>query len=231
MCYMKDISRPTAGLRYCYCKIVMVSLSYLLCFLLCLGRKLVLAGDGRCDSPGYSAKYGTYTLMDVSTDLIVDFETTQCTDTSSSVAMEKYGFETVLDRVQGAELDVRTVVTDRNISVRKLMRSKPNIKHQFDVWHFAKNVAKHLRAAGKTKAKQPLLEWIPAIINHLWWWCRTCGGNSTLLREMWTSILYHICNRHSWTEGKVFCHCRHDPLTADEQRKKKWLKAGKYSLH
>ena len=25
--------------------------------------KVILAGDGRCDSPGYSAKYGSYTLM------------------------------------------------------------------------------------------------------------------------------------------------------------------------
>ena len=27
------------------------------------GNKLHLFGDGRCDSPGYSAKYGTYILL------------------------------------------------------------------------------------------------------------------------------------------------------------------------
>ena len=48
--------------------------------------KLVLAGDGRCDSPGHSAKYGTYTLMQAdSTQLrgaqkVVDFQLIQCTE-------------------------------------------------------------------------------------------------------------------------------------------------------
>ena len=39
------------------------------------GRSLLLAGDGRCDSPGFSAKYCTYSLMDTDTNLIVHMET------------------------------------------------------------------------------------------------------------------------------------------------------------
>ena len=39
------------------------------------GRSLLLAGDGRCDSPGFSAKYCTYSLMDTETNLIVHTET------------------------------------------------------------------------------------------------------------------------------------------------------------
>ena len=31
------------------------------------------SGDGRCESPGFSAKYCTYTVMDQATSLIVDF--------------------------------------------------------------------------------------------------------------------------------------------------------------
>ena len=56
-----------------------------------LARKVVLSGDCRCSSPGYSAKYGTYTFMDTETDLIVDFEQVQCMETSR-VATEKQGF-------------------------------------------------------------------------------------------------------------------------------------------
>ena len=34
---------------------------------------LHVIGDGRCDSPGYNAKYGTYTLMDSNSSEIIDF--------------------------------------------------------------------------------------------------------------------------------------------------------------
>ena len=49
---------------------------------------LVLSGDGRCDSPGYSAKYGAYTLMHASgdgtkgTNKIVDIQLIQSTEVS-----------------------------------------------------------------------------------------------------------------------------------------------------
>ena len=32
-----------------------------------------VCGDGRCDTPGLLAKYGTYTLMDEKTNLIIEF--------------------------------------------------------------------------------------------------------------------------------------------------------------
>ena len=38
---------------------------------------LVLAGDGRCDSPGYCAKYGSYTLIEEEMNRVVDFELVQ----------------------------------------------------------------------------------------------------------------------------------------------------------
>ena len=87
---------------FCYCLRIAhtfaTDINTPLFFTVFIGRKLTLAGDGRCDSPGYSAKYGTSTLMDVETDLIVDFHVSQSTDTTSSVAMEKHGFEIIMDR-------------------------------------------------------------------------------------------------------------------------------------
>ena len=37
------------------------------------GKKLDIIGDGRFDSPGNSAKYGTYTIMDSETDKVLSF--------------------------------------------------------------------------------------------------------------------------------------------------------------
>lgn len=39
--------------------------------------KLVLAGDGRADSPGHSAKYGSYTVIELTCNKVVDFRLVQ----------------------------------------------------------------------------------------------------------------------------------------------------------
>ena len=47
-----------------------------------------LNGDGRCDSPGHTAKYGTYTMMS-DEGKILTFSLVQSSEVSSSNAMEK----------------------------------------------------------------------------------------------------------------------------------------------
>ena len=41
------------------------------------GKQLVLGGDARMDSPGYSAKYGSYSLMDLESNKIIDTQLIQ----------------------------------------------------------------------------------------------------------------------------------------------------------
>lgn len=48
--------------------------------------------DGRCDSPGHNAKYGTYTLMDSDSAKVVEFKAVQVSEVKSSNAMEIEGF-------------------------------------------------------------------------------------------------------------------------------------------
>ena len=38
---------------------------------------LILTGDGRCDSPGYSAKFGSFTLTEQKINRVVDFQLVQ----------------------------------------------------------------------------------------------------------------------------------------------------------
>ena len=42
-----------------------------------IGGELVLAGDGRADSPGSCAKYGTYTIMEMSLNKVLDLQLVQ----------------------------------------------------------------------------------------------------------------------------------------------------------
>lgn len=41
------------------------------------GQVVTLGGDARCDSPGYSAKFGSYTLMKLASGKILDFQLVQ----------------------------------------------------------------------------------------------------------------------------------------------------------
>ena len=46
-------------------------------FSACQGNQVILGGDGRCDSPGYCAKYGSYSCMDMDTNKILDTQLVQ----------------------------------------------------------------------------------------------------------------------------------------------------------
>ena len=62
-----------------------------------------LNGDGRCDSPGHSAKYGTYTLMDKDSGKVVAFSVVQVSEVTSSNAMEKEGFKRCIESLSMIE--------------------------------------------------------------------------------------------------------------------------------
>ena len=46
----------------------------------CEKRGLVLGGDGRADSPGHSAKFGSYTLMELKKRVVIDVQLVQVSD-------------------------------------------------------------------------------------------------------------------------------------------------------
>ena len=41
------------------------------------GAPLTIGGDGRADSPGHSAKYGSYGIIDLATNKIIDMQLVQ----------------------------------------------------------------------------------------------------------------------------------------------------------
>ena len=186
-----------------------------------------LCGDGRCDSPGHSAKYGTYTLLDENTGKIPAFSVVQVTEVTSSNAMEAEGCRRALDSMLASNVQVRCLTTDRHVTVTSEMRKKyPRIKHQYDVWHMAKWVVKKLTQKAKKKKCQGLLPWIQSISNHFWWSVATCHGNYDELKEKWTSIVHHISNKHSWDNAGLFTCCEHHILSIAEQRETQWLTPG-----
>ena len=89
-----------------------------------------LEGDGRCDSPGHCAKYGTYTLMDEDTGNVVAFNVVQVSEVSSSNATEKEGFTRCIEMLEGKGVNIPRVATDRQVSITSCMsKDYPHISH------------------------------------------------------------------------------------------------------
>ena len=81
-----------------------------------------VCGDGRCNSPGHSAKYGTYTLMDEKTNLIIEFRVVQVTEVTSSNAMEYEGCKRALNSINKKKTPIRCLTTDRHTTITAKMR-------------------------------------------------------------------------------------------------------------
>ena len=107
-----------------------------------------------------------------------------------------------------------------------LEKVRPDIIHQFDVWHVRKSMKKKL--SRKLRQCEKLAKWSKSIINHFWRCCRTCEGNQKLLKEKWVSLLFHIRNRHTWETEKnftLFNRCAHPPLSLHQEEGVEWLEA------
>jgi hypothetical protein len=203
--------------------------------------KVDLSGDARFDSRGRgSAKYATYTLMDCSTNEIIDFAIYQ--KGIESGELESKGLMVVLQRVVSAigTDKIRALVTDRNYTVgKKLKDFFPDILHQFDVsyvdvyfvmtkllnfqlWHVSKGAGAMIDALCKTNPA--ISAWSRAITNHIWYCAEVCDGDANELIRIWLSMFIHMRDIHVWKEAGVEQRCGHPEYTEAERADKNWLK-------
>ena len=144
--------------------------------------EVVAGGDGRCDSPGHSAKYGTYSIVYTNTYKVIDVSLVQVTEVKNSNAMELEGLKRCLDHLQEERVVISKLATDRHVQVRAHMKKeRPQIKHNFDVWHLAKYVQKNLTNKAQKKQCVERKPWIQASL-------LISGGAQKLLKEMARSV-------------------------------------------
>ena len=192
-----------------------------------LANPLNVIGDGRCDSPGYNAKYCTYTVMDASTQEIIDFNVTHVATAGNSSRMEKLGLVNIIDSLQKMGLTIDSLTTDRHVQIKSYMsKEQIDIKHQFDVWHVTKNIKKKIVKKAQKKDTRELNDWVKSVVNHFWWCCATCHGNPKELREKWLSILCHVRDKHRWEGNEIFKKCAHEKLSKVERIERKFLEEG-----
>ena len=81
-----------------------------------------VSGDGRMDSPGFCAKYCTYTIMDCETLSIVGLHIVDKRQTElKSVNMEPYAFKQAMQKLVQRNINVTEVVTDAHITISAFM--------------------------------------------------------------------------------------------------------------
>ncbi|ELU14242.1 hypothetical protein CAPTEDRAFT_191711 [Capitella teleta] len=135
-------------------------------------QALCLAGDGRSDSPGFNAHYGSYTLMNISPDVapkILSMELVDVAEVPNSAHMETEGLKRCIASIEAENISIGTITTDQHMTVQKIMRTEyPKIDHQLDLWHVSKNLTKKMTAKAKQRGMEELGDWIRCISNHLW---------------------------------------------------------------
>ena len=77
-----------------------------------LNKKLVLGGDGRCDSPGHSAKYGSYSFIDLNSNKVLDVQLVQVSNVYFNM-----GTQTILQAAQNCNYIVYLSYTTAHLTV------------------------------------------------------------------------------------------------------------------
>lgn len=113
-----------------------------------LGKKpCKLAGDGRFDSPGHSAQYNCYTIMEGAKKRIVDLEVYMSNKDCRGAAMEKKAMEKCMNRLVGPrsehKLKAQSITTDQSTSIaasleKNYIQKKLVAERKYDPWHVVK---------------------------------------------------------------------------------------------
>ena len=97
------------------------------------GKGVVLAGDGRCDSPGSSAKFCTYSLLDIDCNKILHVESVDKREVSlQSSNMEREAVSRGISYLQAKNIKIEEIITDASSAVRKMLHKL----HMYEVFTY-----------------------------------------------------------------------------------------------
>jgi hypothetical protein len=175
-------------------------------------KEVDLCGDGRSDSPGFSAQFCLYSF--VSNNVVLHTELVDKRETKlKSTNMEKEACIRGLSFLS-KHVSIARFCTDAHVQIKAMLKSDPrfcNIVHQFDVFHKSVKIHSKLLDCANQKGNSALLEFISSVRNHFWHCAQECKGDGDKMIDMWVSVLRHVIGEHVWQDGQ----CDHGALSAD----------------
>ncbi|KAJ4940324.1 hypothetical protein JOQ06_026632, partial [Pogonophryne albipinna] len=143
-------------------------------------------------------KYGTYTALEVPSNVIIDIQQVQSNECGGSYHMELEGLRRSVAAVEEEGLSIGTIITDRHRQIAKWIRTElPEVQHLYDIWHVAKGISRKLESLAKQKECDAIKPWKRSVVNHLYWSAvSTESGHGDLVAEKWMSVINHIQNVH-----------------------------------
>ncbi|XP_061566080.1 uncharacterized protein LOC133420407 isoform X1 [Cololabis saira] len=184
-------------------------------------QSVVVGGDMKAGSPGHCATYGSYALMDLKRNTIIDVQLVQSNEVGGRYHMEKEGLKRSLALVEACGVTLDCIVTDRHSQIQKFL-SEAKINQYYDVWDVEKGISKQLEKISKTKECEQLKKWMRSIKNHIYWTAASSRTGPERVAK-WTSILNHVQDIHTHGDP-LYPKCQH-PLRVSRDRSK-WLRAG-----
>ncbi|PIC30273.1 hypothetical protein B9Z55_021572 [Caenorhabditis nigoni] len=178
---------------------------------------LNVMGDGSFDTPGHSALYCRYVIMEAVTKLVVEFEILRHKSGEKKVNMETEACEKAFENLMVTyDSAIESFTTDRSISVASMMAHNfPDVTHYFDSWHYIRSLALEIMKKKDQKQLLPLKPWIRRFINHVYWSIQSSGGHDEMAKEKLLSFFMHVADIHEdfqnygWYDFKIVTSCEH----------------------
>ncbi|XP_063058186.1 uncharacterized protein LOC134451666 [Engraulis encrasicolus] len=183
-------------------------------------QNIILGGGMRTDSPGLFARFGSYAMMDLRNNKVIDVQLVESSTCGGVDNMEVKGLGRSLTLLKDHDVRPDTVVTETRPEIEEFLREAA-FTHYYDVGHIEKGLSRKLKVISQKKNCRKVKKWLPTIRKHLYWTAETSTTGPEKMAK-WMSIVNHIQNVHVHDDPR-FPQCLHPPHTGDED---KWLAAG-----
>ncbi|XP_073668247.1 uncharacterized protein [Paramisgurnus dabryanus] len=159
----------------------------------------------------HSAKYGSYSVMNLREKTIIDIQLVQSNEVGGSYHMELEGLKRSLAMLAARGIELDYIVTDRHPQIQKYLKDN-NIKQFYDIWHLEKGLSKKLDKIAKEKDCQEVRKWQRSIKNHVYWTATSSTSGQEKVAK-WKSLVNHLQDIHTH-EDPLFPKCEHPEKAA-----------------